>query len=128
MIYCFKGCTFDDLRPQIEAVHSEEFEWDRNEYERHKQQQAERDEQKQNRAKEIMEAATTGSDIIESYLAGRGIDFDFDKDLTPTYGINYNCPSPDGGNHPALVFEVQDAEGWLRGVHRTFLEQGHNGQ
>ena len=75
-----------------------------------------------------MEAATTGSDILESCLAGRGIDFDCDKNLTPTYGINYHRPSPDGENQPALVFQVQDAEGWLRGVHRTSLEQDHSGQ
>ena len=35
LIYCFKGCTFDDLRPNIDAVNSGGFEWDRNEYEQH---------------------------------------------------------------------------------------------
>jgi len=72
------------------------------------------------------ESKPAAGTLVESYLAKRGIDVAMIGGMPPSLRFHPNLPSdsePGSPSFPAMVAGVQDVDGKVRGIHRTFLDR-----
>jgi putative DNA primase/helicase len=131
LIHCFGGCesreVFDELR-SLGLIGGDPGAASQERYERWRQHRwAEVDRQQRSvaDARRLWESAGDACGTpTERYLEGRGID------VLPLGRLRWvaSCPHPGGSRLPAMIARIDNIDGELIGVHRTFLKPDGSGK